>query len=172
MKRIVALAGAAALVLAGAGTALASGSARPSPGSSSEITVRRAPATLPQSATENLYVVSGGAVLILGIVGHVTADISAPASFGPQCNLTAGTYTSPPFGETSEAAGLYFGGGTIAQPGAGERSTEAVHPLLFDGPLFMPSGAHVHLACGGNRSGEMEWVLWYRPLDQGAAVTP
>jgi len=122
--------------------------------------VRRDSATLPQSTTETLYEVSGGDVLLLGIVGLVTDAISSGAATVDVWLAGSGVATAADY--SSEAAGTYVGGG-------GDRGA-AVRPIFFDGARLAPDGSTVALACSANRTGEMSWVLWYSPVDPGAKV--
>lgn len=133
-----------------------------------EYVVQRAAAELPQSATATLFTVSGGSVLLLGMVGEL---VSPPADSPPVTNTASvgiGDVTlmeSSPFGGTGYTAGSPIGGSGIAN---GEH---AVAPMLSGSPLVAVSGAQVDLTCSGSSpTTQVSWTLWYRPLAPGAYV--
>lgn len=132
--------------------------------------VDKAAATLPASATQDLFVVSGGLVAITGIVGEVTTIIQTQA-----CNTKL--ISTPTVGtavdlcavldiSADEVGCLYGITGTFATALVGANAGAAVLPAL---PIVVPEGV-IGLNTAATNTGATKWTLWYVPLDEGAAV--
>lgn len=137
---------------------------------SCEYVVQRPAADLPQAATGALFTVSGGNVLLLGIVGTVTATLGTDtnASSVDAGGLTLATYSTLSSGLLP---GSVVGGQT---PGA--NPNEHAYPIGAGGssasaPLVLADGAAVSLTCAASVSGQLRWTAWYAPLDPGAFMT-
>lgn len=135
------------------------------------ILVSRATDTLPQSTDEALFTVSGGRVLLLGLVGEVTTVIQTqanntklklnPDATGADQDLCAVLDIS------ADAVGeLYTISGTV---GDAMRSDLLVGNPILTNPLVLSEGA-IELDCAASNTGSVAWDLIYVPLDDGAAV--
>jgi hypothetical protein len=136
--------------------------------------VVKAAQNLPQTATATLFTVSGGAVLVTGLLGLVTTALGATAT-----NLTVGTANDS--GASIIAATTTITSkpvGTIISPtssagvgGAGSLSTAlfvanypyAISPFLVTGNITWTTSA--------SNTGQVKWYLWYIPLDLDALVS-
>jgi hypothetical protein len=131
--------------------------------------VSRAAAALPASTTGNLFTVTGGRILLTGIVGQVTTVIQTQA-----CNA-------------SLVADPTVAGSNVALCGVLNISALAVGTLLsitgtaatamqgglavvaMTTPWIIQPGA-IGLLTSATNSGEISWKMWYMPLDTGAVV--
>jgi len=132
--------------------------------------VDKAAATLPATATQNLFTVSGGRVAIRAIVGEVTVIVQTQA-----CN--AKLRSTPTVGtvldlcgvldiSADEAGTLYGITGTFATALVGANAGGSVLPSL---PVVVPVGV-IGLNTSATNTGATKWTLWYVPLDEGALV--
>lgn len=135
------------------------------------IKVERATDTLPQSTDEALFTITGGRVLLLGLVGEVTTVIQAQANdtklkFNPDATgadqdiCAALDITADPVGE------LYTISGTV---GDAMRSDLLVGNPLLAAPLVLSEGA-IELDCAASNTGSVAWTILYVPLDNGASI--
>ncbi|NGO68524.1 hypothetical protein [Streptomyces boncukensis] len=135
------------------------------------ILVSRATATLPQSTDGSLFTVSGGRVLLLGLVGEVTTVIQTqvnntklklnPTATGADQDLCAALDIS------ADAVGeLYTISGTV---GDAMRSDLLIGNPLLAAPLVLSEG-DIELDCAASNTGSVAWDLLYTPLDNGASV--
>lgn len=136
---------------------------------SNEYVVQREGANLPQTATEDLFTVAGGKVLVLGIVGEVTAHIQNQAV---TITVAIDAHTLYANADLANAAAglllgaLYSGGGTSSY------DLSVVKPFpLGELPLVLQSGASITLNCSASNTGQVGWTLWYKPLEPGAKIT-
>lgn len=129
--------------------------------------VDRATDTLPQTAAEALFTISGGRVLAY-ILGEVTTVIQTQANntqlihnpgTGTSSNLCADLDIS-----ADEVSTLYSITGTPADAmlGAGQA-------VRFGNPVVLHEGT-VDLDCAASNTGSVKWSLWYVPIDEGASV--
>lgn len=128
-----------------------------------EYTVERAAANLPQSTQSSLFTVSGGRVLLTGLVGEVTTAIQNQGNTSTVlANPTTGSdVTLLSLGNIANlAVGTIFGATANA---------EAVTLFPLD-KLILPVGS-VDLSCAASNTGQVKWTLTYEPLDPGAKVT-
>lgn len=134
--------------------------------------VDRASDTLPAgpgAGTEALFTVSGGRVLILGLIGEVTVAIQNQAN---DTKLTA----NPTVGTSVDlCAALNIANDEL---GALYSITGAFTDAMIGGvagavgipePFVVPEGT-IDLDCAATNTGEIKWSLWYVPLDAGASV--
>jgi hypothetical protein len=127
---------------------------------------------LPQTATEALFTVSGGRVLIKLLLGEVTTAIQAQAnatkvSVNPTTGTTADiTATLDINGD--EAGTLYIveGDGTAligVNAGTGFGAAGLPHPWIC------PVG-DIELVTAASNTGAIKWDCWYLPLDPAGQV--
>jgi len=133
--------------------------------------VSRAAATLPQGTAAAIFTISGGRVLIYGIIGTVTVVMGATANaIKLTANPTATSVASVDIAAASastanDPVGTMYGlTGTFAT--ALQKGGAVSLPAL---PIVCVTGT-IDLDCAGSNSGQAKWDLWYLPLDAGAKV--
>lgn len=137
------------------------------------IRVDRATDTLPQTADEALFTITGGRVMIVGLIGEVTTVIQTQANntklkFNP--TATGGDQDlCAVLDITADAVGtLYSITGTPAT--AMSSSLLFMPPNLgLAGPLVLSEG-DIELDCAASNTGSVSWSLIYVPWDEGAEV--
>jgi len=145
--------------------------------------VNRAAALIPQTATEALFNIVGGNVLITSIIGEVTVLIGNVANtLRLQINPTIGalvvmsdaTYDldANPVGTmvtpTGNPADILQAG--LALPG-GLAGGLLITGINIHG-WIAPPGAIEAITGGDSVTGQMKWQCHYVPLDAGAVVQP
>jgi hypothetical protein len=143
------------------------------------LTVVKAAQTLPQSATATLYTVSGGAVLVTGLIGVVTTVL--PAS-DPVLSLgtapTVGTAQTSGIATTTvltsaEAGTLITVGASSGLPAAlvvMATAAKAGSAVFLANPFVVSAGT-ITWTTGASKTGALKWYLTYIPLDDAAAVS-
>lgn len=140
------------------------------------VRVDRPTDTLPQTATEALFNITGGRVAVTSLVGEVTTVIGTgttpdakliynPTAAGTSFDLCTAVSIS------ADAVGQqYYIAGNVATPGAllvggavGQSNA------VFDMPLVLSEGA-IELNMDESVTGSVTWTLTYIPLDDGAAI--
>ncbi|HEX7134361.1 MAG TPA: hypothetical protein VF228_17425 [Iamia sp.] len=133
--------------------------------------VNRATDTLPQTADEALFTITGGRVLLVALVGEVTTAIQAqanntklkhnPTATGADRDLCA------VLDITGDAVGeQYTISGTV---GDALRSSLLSSNAVLDKPLLLSAG-DIELDCAASNTGSVKWSLVYVPFDEGASV--
>jgi len=132
--------------------------------------VDRAAETLPQGADGSLFTISGGRVLMLLILGEVTVAIANTANASLiKLNPTLGADQDlcAALDIDNDALGtIYTISGTV-----GDALRDDVRIGLgmgFQGMIL--SEGIVELECAGSIAGEIQWSMWWLPLDSGANV--
>jgi hypothetical protein len=133
-------------------------------------TVQRAAANLPQTATGNLFAVTGGRVVVTSIVGQVTTVIQAQAN---AVKLRA----TPTVGAVNDMSG------TVDINAAAVGSLLAATGLAGDALVLSTGGAvsmgrnpilvavgNIGLNTAASSTGQIKWTLTYIAYDIGAAV--
>ena len=135
--------------------------------------VDRATATLPQTATGHLFQVSGGRVLVTGLVGEVTlatgatatnAKVTSTPTTGTAVDLAANALiTSKEIGSQLTLPAASGSALIVKNGGAGGQ---------FPGhnPYIVPVG-FIDLTTDASDTGSVKWSLTYVSLDDGASVT-
>lgn len=132
--------------------------------------VDRATATLPQTNHAAIFNVTGGRILLLGILGEVTTAIQNQANntkltsyptTGTAVDMCAVTTTA-----NKEVGSLLSIDGTV---GTAMLVANAGVVAAMSKPQIIPIGA-IHLDCAASNTGSVKWSLWYVPLDDGALV--
>lgn len=133
-------------------------------------TVNRAAANLPQTATGNLFAVTGGRVVVTSIIGQVTTVIQAQAN---AVKLRA----TPTVGAVNDLSG------TVDINAAAVGSLLAATGLAADAlvlstgggismgrnPILVATG-NIGLNTAASSTGQIKWTLTYIAYDIGAAV--
>ena len=132
--------------------------------------VDRATAALPQTATGTLFTVSGGRILLTGIVGEVTTVIQT------QANNTKLVHT-PTTGSavdlcavlniSAKEVGTLFGiTGLFSDALVGANAGAGVMPR---NPVVLPIG-NLGLSCAASNTGSVKWSITWVPLDDAGVV--
>lgn len=130
---------------------------------SCEYVAQRAAANLPQSTFGTLFTVSGGNVLLLGLVGTVTVGIQAQPNTATVSVDQATILFSPNIGG--------FAVGDLIASGLGDGNRTANLGFASQSGYILASGAAIVLSCGASSTGQVRWTLLYKPLDAGALVS-
>lgn len=136
------------------------------------IKVEKASATLPQTATQALFTVAGGRVLVTALVGEVTTVIPAVANatklvFNPDAT-GADQDMCATLDITGDAVGeLYTISGTV---GDAMRSDLLIGNPVLQNALCVSEGSIGLNTAGNSVTGATAWTLVYVPLDDGAYV--
>jgi hypothetical protein len=130
--------------------------------------VNRAAATLPATGSQTLYNITGGRILLLGLVGEVTTVTGATAT---NAKLTAvstvgsiATDLCANTAVTSLAAGNLFAPSAIG-------SAAQVGSVVSQGNEGYVQPGIIRLTTDATNTGAMRWQLLYIPVDPGAVVT-
>ena len=135
------------------------------------IHVVKTTATLPQTATQHLFVVTGGRVLVTLLFGEVTTVIQGT---DPVLKVTSTptTGTAVDVASTVDTSSLEVGG-LITVEGDGtaliKGNAGAGLPGTGQGKWIAPIG-YVDLIAGASKTGATKWDLYYIPIDDGASV--
>jgi hypothetical protein len=144
--------------------------------------VVKAPQALPATATANLYVVSG-AVMVTGILGRVTTATGATVTtlaLGTTASTTTSLATATAI--TSKAAGTWIIPSASGTPLVGGALTVSSGPQFlassFPGsflpglmaPFFVATDT-ITWTTSATDTGQIEWYLWYVPIDGSATVS-
>lgn len=145
--------------------------------------VTRNAATLPQTATQDIFTVSGGAVLVTSLLGQVTTVIAASdpvLSIGTKPTTgsakTSGIATTEVL--TSKEVGTWIGpsdssvvsgtpdvytlGKLMVGSGAGD--------IIPVSKPFVVAAGTITITTTASKTGALKWYLTYVPLDDGASV--
>ena len=133
------------------------------------VQVIRATSNLPQTATGNLFAVSGGRIYLTSIIGEVTTVIQAQANaIKLQSVPTVGSALDlcATVDSNGHAVGTKYGiTGTLAT--AMSAATGGVVDMT--NALLIPIG-NIALVAAASNTGQVAWTLTYVPLDDGASV--
>lgn len=140
------------------------------------ILVTKAPQNLPQTATANLFAVSG-TVLVTGLLGVVTTATGATATTlsigtapgGATASIaTATAITSRAAGTALAPVGASGVGGALIVGGAAFVQS----PPMALSPFVLGAGTtNITWTTSANDTGQIEWYLWYTPIDAGGSVS-
>lgn len=134
--------------------------------------VDRATATIPQTATQSIFTISGGRILVTGLVGEVTTVIGSTATTltvvstptsGTAVTLASATaITSKEVG--AQATLPLTSGGALVVNNAGNGGQFPSHA-----PYVIGVGS-IQITTSASTTGAMKWTLTYVPLDDAASV--
>lgn len=137
------------------------------------ILVSRATATLPATAAQNIFTVSGGRILLLALIGEVTTVIQAQST---TVKVTSTPTTGSAIDMSSTGAdinGLEVGGRVaLANPPAAGTAlvkTNAGYTNLQNVQTVVPIGT-ISYTTGATSTGSIKWDLFYVPYDAAATV--
>jgi hypothetical protein len=135
--------------------------------------VAKAAANLPQTATANLYTVTGGAVVVTGLMGIVSSALGATVTTLALGVTGSSSAIATALAVTSGIAGtVYLPVNSAGAGGAPLFSTAPFISATLDrlNP-FIVSVANITWTTSANDTGQMRWLLWYVPIDAGASVS-
>jgi hypothetical protein len=142
------------------------------------IQIIKAGQALPQTATANLFTVTGGAVLVTSLLGVVTTVIqgtdpvlslgTAPASGG-------GTAETSGIATTTSIASAEVGTWLTVQSSSGAAGAlinggHGGSAVWLSAPFIVPAGT-ITWTTTASKTGAIKWYLTYVALDTGAAVS-
>lgn len=132
----------------------------------------RATAALPATATGNIFVVSGGRILVVGLVGEVTTVVQNQA-----CTLaigsapTVGTGSTTALGTASSIIAAPVGTHVAANPGGATVTDLATQAgVLVNAAQFVVPVGNITITTSATNTGSLKWDLVWIPLDNAAAV--
>jgi hypothetical protein len=130
----------------------------------------RATATIPQTATQGLFTVTGGRVVITNIVGEVTTVIGAVATNGKLISTpTTGTAVDmcAVVAITSKEAGTLLGiSGTAADAMV---AANAGLTTVMERNQVIPIGS-IGFNTSASTTGAVKWSITWYPFDDGATL--
>jgi hypothetical protein len=139
------------------------------------VQIIKAGQNLPQTATANLFTVSGGSVLVTSLLGVVSTVIQ-----GTDPGLSLGTAPTTGTAETSGIAtttsiasaevGTWLGvQASTGSAGALVNGGHAGSAVWLSAPFVVPAGT-ITWTTTASKTGAIKWYLTYVTLDTGAAV--
>lgn len=136
------------------------------------IAVSRTTATLPATATGNIFTVSGGRIMVVALVGEVTTAVQNQActvaigtapTVGTGSTTALGTATSVIAAPIGTHIGSNPGGATVV-----DLSTQA--GVALQSARFVVNAGSITITTSATNTGSVKWDLIYVPLDAGAQV--
>lgn len=134
--------------------------------------VDRATATIPQTATGSIFTVTGGRILVTGLVGEVTTAIGGVATtLAVTSTPTTGTAVTVASATaiTSKEIGSIITLPVTAGTAAVVNNGGGGGQLPGHAPYVIPVGA-LGITTSASTTGAIKWSLTYVPLDDGATV--
>lgn len=140
------------------------------------ILVTKAAQNLPQTATANLFTVSG-TVLVTGLLGVVTTACGATvttlalgtAPGGATASIaTATAITSKTVGTVLAPVGASGVAGALLVAGAAfvQSPPTALSPFVIGAGI-----TNITWTTSANDTGQVQWYLWYTPIDSDGSVS-
>ena len=134
---------------------------------------------LPQSTTDQLFRVYGGRVMVELLLGEVTTVIQSTdpilkvsSKALDTANVAIGTTydIASTLDLSSDEVGSMY---TVEGDGTALISAQlAGAGYAANGIKWIAPRGEIYLTTGASKTGAMKWDMWYRPLDEGAYVTP
>jgi hypothetical protein len=135
--------------------------------------VDRATGSLAQTTDGALFTITGGRVLVLALIGEVTTVIQTqanntkiklnPSATGADQDLCA------VLNITGDAVGsLYTISGTVGDA-LRDDLLIGLNSLRGAGGMILSEG-DIEQDCAASNTGEVQWSIWYLPLDTGAVI--
>lgn len=141
------------------------------------IHVARPTGTLPQTATQNLFQVTGGRIKVKALVGQVTTIIQSSdpvlkVSSTAKDNVGITVGTAIDIASTVDLSSLEVGGMVFVE-GDGTAAVKSNAGAAFigtnSGEWIAPQG-FISITTGASKSGAIKWDLMYEPFDEAARV--
>lgn len=134
------------------------------------VRVERATAALPQTTASGLFTITGGRIILTGIIGEVTTVIQTQANNTKLvANPTTGTSVDmcAVLDITADEVGCLYG--ITGIPGDALIGANAGVAPWMSRPQVLNIGT-IDLSCAASNTGSVKWALTYVPLDNGASV--
>ena len=134
------------------------------------IKVERASDTLAQTGTQTLFNIVGGMVGMIAISGEVTVILGAVGNLSLEATPTDGTMgvlCAVVAAGTFEAGTVFSITGAIATAMTGIDAGGCACQLY---PVALQIGT-IQERLSASSTGEIQWTMWYVPLEDGAYVT-
>lgn len=134
--------------------------------------VDRADATIPQTAAQNIYTITGGRILVTALVGQVgTAIGSTATTLKVTSTPTSGTAVdiATATAITSQEAGSILTLPLTAKSGLVVNNAGGGGQLPGHAPYVIPAGT-LSVTTSASTTGSLKWSLVYIALDDGASV--
>lgn len=130
-------------------------------------------AVLPQTATQNIFTISGGRVMVMALIGEVTTVFTATAT-NLKVTSTPTTGTAVDIASNLAVASFELGAILIVEGDQtaliGTATGAGAAPALNALPFVIPIGVIKIETSANNVTGATKWDIWYFPLDDGASV--
>lgn len=142
------------------------------------IKVARLTAALPQTATVDIFSITGGRVAITNIIATVTTVIQTQATTLKLVYTPTGGSVGDITAATTDWTAAAVGNRFVAKLNA---ITDVLTKVTTDVVLPTVSGQQPNLILGAGKisaltvassTGQARWDIWYAPIDAGAVVTP
>lgn len=136
------------------------------------ILVSRATAALPATALGNIFTITGGRILVVGLIGEVTTAVQNQA-----CTIsigtapTVGTGSATALGTTSSIIAAPIGTHFSSNPGGAtvtDLTTQA--GVLVPAAGFLVDAGSITITTSATNTGSVKWDLIFVPWDNGASV--
>lgn len=133
----------------------------------------KADAALPQGTTQDLFLVSGGRVLVTLLLGQVGTILGATANDLAIWADPTATGTTYIIASAVEGNALQANSLLVVE---GDGTALVITGLAGAGPIISGTGRWVcptgtiQLKAVASTTGTTKWDLWYFPLDEGAVV--
>lgn len=134
--------------------------------------VERATATIPQTAVQSIFTVTGGAILLTGLVGRVTTVIGGTvttlkASTAPTVGTAVDIATATAI--TSKEVGAVITLPLVAAAALIVNNGGGGGQVAGHAPYVIPAGG-ITITTSASTTGAIRWTLTYIVLDNGASV--
>ena len=137
------------------------------------VLVSRATAALPATTSQNLFTVSTGRILLVGLIGEVTTIIQAQSTTVKVTSTPSAGSAIDMSSTGADINALEVGGRiTLANPPAAASAltkTLAGYTNLQNVQVIVPPGT-ISYTTGATSTGSIKWDLFYVPYDAGATV--
>jgi hypothetical protein len=129
-------------------------------------------ASLPQSVASNIFVITGGKVKILEIIGEVTTAIQNQANNTKLQSIQTAPSTTTDICAVASTANLAIGtllsmDGTFADAMVVSAGAHVGQAASFIQPI-----GSIKLNCAASNTGATKWMVKWVPLEPGALVLP
>lgn len=138
--------------------------------------VTKGPAVVPNAAAGNLFTVSGGAVLIRGLIGKVTTVFTGTATtLNMGAAPTTGTANATAIHAVTVLTSAALGAWVTPLLGSGIGTigvvANGISWIENDGGPFVVDAGNITYQASAANTGQIKWYLMYVPLDDGASVS-
>lgn len=133
------------------------------------VKISRATASLPATATQTIFTVSGGRILLKALIGEVTTAIQAQAcNLSVNCNPTVGgtSVIASAVDINADEVGTTYG---VEGDGSALVATSSGFTPGGFGEAIVQEGV-ISITTSATNTGSVKWDIYYEPLDETARV--